>query len=343
MSKVNGQALAASRSRSFCTKALSNTLRSAASTALLLTATANAQDKPVETGRDLVEDLHTAFGEHHARAVHAKGIILEGRFEPTKAARSLSRAPLFEHATPVIVRFSNFTGFPDIADNDPAANPRGMAIKFGSPAAPSLDIVTHNFDGFPTRTATEFGALLRAIGTSGPGVAAPTPLDGFLATHPDAKTFLTTQHPAPLSYATTAYFGVNAVTFTDRKGRARPVRYRFVPAAGEHYFSTGAGPAPDYLQPEIAKRVKDGPVRFDWYAQLGEPGDLLDDPSIAWPSSRKLVKLGTITIEMLAANTAEADRALTFLPGRMPDGIAAADPMLAIRTEAYPVSFGERQ
>ncbi|MEG8056379.1 hypothetical protein QP150_06100 [Sphingomonas sp. 22L2VL55-3] len=133
------------------------------------------------------------------------------------------------------------------------------------------------------------------------------------------------------------------MTFTDRKGRARSVRYRFVPAAGEHYFGTGAGPAPDYLQPEIAKRVTDGPVRFDWYAQLGEPGDLLDDPSIAWPPSRKLVKLGTITIAVLAANTAEADRGLTFLPGRMPDGIAAADPMLAIRTEAYPVSFGERQ
>ncbi len=343
MFKINGQTLATSTSRSFYQQARNNTFLSATSAALLITATATAQDRRVESGRDLVEDLHTAFGEHHARAVHAKGIILEGRFEPTSTARTLSRATMFEHATPVIVRFSNFTGFPNIADNDPGANPRGMAIKFGSPTDPSLDIVTHNFDGFPTRTATEFGALLRAIGTSGPGVAAPTPLDRFLATHPDAKTFLTTQHPAPLSYATTAYFGVNAVTFTDRKGHARPVRYRFVPAAGEHYFGVGSGPTPDYLQPEIAKRVKDGPIRFDWYAQLGEPEDLLDDPSIAWPSSRKRVKLGTIMIDTLAANTAETDRALTFLPGRMPDGIAAADPMLAVRTEAYPVSFRERQ
>ena len=316
-----------------------------AASALLLGTTerASAQEKPAESARDLVQDLHTAFGEHHARAVHAKGIILEGRFEPTSAARTLSRALLFVKTTPVTVRFSNFTGFPDIPDNDPGANPRGMAIKFGSRTNPSLDIVTHNFDGFPTRTATEFGALLRAIGNSGPGVAAPTPLDAFLAVHPDAKTFLTTQHPAPLSYATTAYFGVNAVTFTDRKGRTRPVRYRFVPAAGEKYFGAGVGPTPNYLQPEIAKRVKEAPVRFDWYAQLGQPGDLLDDPSIAWPASRKLVKLGTITIDALAANTAEADRALMFLPGRMPDGIAAGDPMLAVRTEAYPVSFSERQ
>ena len=321
------------------------TIRTAAASALLLAAAlpAAAQEKPPETGQDLVRDLHSAFGEHHARAVHAKGIILVGRFEPTIEARSLSRARLFRKVTPVTVRFSNFTGFPDIPDNDPGANPRGMAIQFGPRSAPALDIVTHNFDGFPTRTATEFGELLRAIGTSGKGVSAPTPLDRFLGSHPVAKTFLTTQHPAPLSYATTSYFGVNAVTFTDPKGRGHPVRYRFVPAAGEQYFAAGSSPTANYLQPEIAGRVAASPVRFDWYAQLGEPGDLLDDPSIAWPASRKLVKLGTITIDAVSADTPEADRALLFLPSRMPDGIMAADPMLAIRTVAYPVSFRERQ
>ena len=318
-------------------------LAATSSLLLIAAATTEAGNPAPETGKQLVQDLHTAFGEHHARAVHAKGIILEGQFEPSAAAKTLSRAMLFDHATPVTVRFSNFTGFPDIPDNDPGANPRGMAIRFGARDAPLLDIVTHNFDGFPTRTATEFGALLRAIGTSGPGVAAPTPLDRFLDTHPRAKTFLTTQHPAPISYGTTAYFGVNAVRFTDRRGRVRPVRYRFMPAAGEQYFGAKSGPTPDYLQPEIAKRVAAGPVRFEWYAQLGEPGDLLDDPSIAWPASRKLVKLGTITIDRLAANTIAADRSLTFSPGRMPDGITPADPMLGVRAEAYPVSFQERQ
>jgi len=84
-----------------------------------------------ETGAQLVQDLHAAFGAHHARAVHAKGVILEGRFEPSAKARSLSCAALFGEETAVSVRFSNFTGFPDIADNEPGANPRGMAIKFG--------------------------------------------------------------------------------------------------------------------------------------------------------------------------------------------------------------------
>ena len=30
----------------------------------------------------LVQDLHAAFGVHRARAVHSKGTILQGRFEP---------------------------------------------------------------------------------------------------------------------------------------------------------------------------------------------------------------------------------------------------------------------
>jgi catalase len=302
-------------------------------------------DAPVATGEQLVRDLHTAFGEHHARAVHAKGIILEGRFEPAAAAKSLSIAMLFKRGTVVTVRFSNFTGLPAIPDNDPNANPRGMAIKFGPVSSPALAIVAHNFDGFPTPTAAEFGALLRAIGTSGKGVATPTPLDKFLADHPVAKTFLTTQHPAPISYATTAYYGVNAVNFIDEAGRRQAVRYRFVPAAGEAYYGEGdvPGPTAEYLQTEIERRITEDPIRFVWLAQLAEPGDRLDDPSIAWPAKRRLVELGTITIDRLAPNTPADDRALLFLPGLMPEGIEAADPMLAIRSEAYPVSFEERQ
>lgn len=50
----------------------------------------------------------------------------------------------------------------------------------------------HNSNGFPTRTSTEFRELLLAIGASGKGAPQPTPLDTFLASHPIAKTFLTT-------------------------------------------------------------------------------------------------------------------------------------------------------
>lgn len=197
----------------------------------------------------LVADLRSAFGEHRARAVHAKGMVLEGRFTPDAAARALSAATLFRAGTPIVVRFSDFTGLPDIPDTSGGASPRGMAIKFALADGSTMDIVAHGFNGFPVATADEFGALLRAIAASGPNAAKPTALDIFFTTHPAAKTFLTTQKPPPESWATVAYFGVNAFAFIDADGRSHAVRYRFVPEAGEHQLDKEALRArgPDYL------------------------------------------------------------------------------------------------
>jgi catalase len=299
-----------------------------------------------EDGAALVGDLHAAFGNHHARAVHAKGVILEGSFTPSAEAKGLSAAELFAGASvPVTVRFSDFTGIPDIPDAIDDANPRGFAVKFRVASGAALDIVTHSFNGFPTATADEFGELMRAIATSGPTAPKPTPLDRFLGAHPIAKTFLTTQKPPPVSYATAAYFGVNAFAFVDVAGKQTFVRYRLVPVAGEHYLDAESKKAagPDYLRAEIAKRTGGAPVRFDWFAQVAEAGDKIDDPAVAWPDSRKLVKLGTISIDRPVADQAAIDKELIFLPGSPPLGIKPADPMLAVRDEAYPVSFSERQ
>ena len=83
-------------------------------------------------------------------------------------------------------------------------------------------------------------------------------------------------------------------------------------------------------------------MTFDWQFQLAEPGDRLDDPSTAWPESRRRIALGTLTIERLAADQAAADRIL-FGPGLLPPGIEAADPMLKIRDTAYFISSRDRQ
>jgi catalase len=130
-----------------------------------------------EDGARLVDDLHAAFGKHHARAVHAKGVILEGNFAPTEAARALSKAAVFTGTTvPVTIRFSDFTGIPDIPDNTGDANPRGLGIKLRTGGDADMDVVTHSFNGFPTATADEFGVLLRAIASSGSGAAKPASL-----------------------------------------------------------------------------------------------------------------------------------------------------------------------
>ncbi len=301
---------------------------------------------PNQSPKDLVDALHSAFGEHHARAVHAKGVILKGTFVADPHAKSLSKAPIFAAGgpLPLTVRFSDFTGIPDIPDTIPEANPRGFAVKIKARDAEEFDVVTHSFNGFPSPTSDEFAALLRSIGASGPEAAHPTPVERFLADHPVAKTFLTTQKPPPVSYATAAYFGVNALKYTNAEGKAVYVRYRFVPRAGEHYLSADELKAkgPGYLREEISQRVAKGPIVFDWFAQISGAGDKIDDPSIAWPDDRKLTRLGTLTIDALADDEA-TDKKTLFLPGSVHAGIEAADPMLTLRTQAYPISFGGRQ
>ncbi|MBC6992324.1 catalase family peroxidase [Hymenobacter sp. BT491] len=305
---------------------------------------AGVESKTVATPIQMVDMFHSAFGTHHARAVHAKGIVLEGDFTPAPEARSLSRAAHLQGATvPIIVRFSDFTGIPNIADTVGASSPRGMAIKFKLPGAASTDLIAHSFNGFPTATTDEFRSLLLAIGANGSGN--PAPLTDFLATHPIAKTFLTTQKPLSTSWATLSFFGVNAFKFTNQAGQEHYVRYQLIPDAGEHFLSKAqaAAAAPDYLQTEIKQRVARKPITFKLYAQVAEKGDVIENPSVAWPDSRKRVLLGTLVIKKMAANTAEEDKALFFNPNNVPEGVNIADQMLLDRARTYPLSVGQRQ
>jgi catalase len=315
--------------------------------AIFFTATdlhAQTQGQTATPGQ-LVDALHAAFGDHHSRAVHAKGIILEGTFTPAPDAASLSKAfHLQNKASKVTLRFSDFTGIPTIPDNIGLANPRGLAIKFQSDDGQTTDIVGHSFDGFPTENSDQFRELLLAISTSGATAAKPTDLDKFLDTHPVAKTFLTTQKN-PASYGSINYFGVNSFKLTNSKGVSHIIRYQFVPEDGEQLLSDDEmGKAgPEYLQTEIKSRVAKSTIRFKLYAQISEAGDKTEDPSIAWPATRKKILLGTIELNKLADNTPVGDKALSFSPANIPDGIETADPMLDFRARAYPISVKGRQ
>src|SRR5712671_5440349 len=76
---------------------------------------------------DALSGLHPGF-----RPAHAKGAMCSGTFTPSPQAVALTRAPhAARPSTPVIVRFSDSSGLPSIADNDPQrASPRGIAIRF---------------------------------------------------------------------------------------------------------------------------------------------------------------------------------------------------------------------
>jgi hypothetical protein len=50
-------------------------------------------DDPIHAPAELVESMHIGFGYNHCRAVHAKGIILQGEFTPDTHAKEITKAP----------------------------------------------------------------------------------------------------------------------------------------------------------------------------------------------------------------------------------------------------------
>jgi catalase len=310
-----------------------------------------AQDVPPgqkSAPEQVVDSFNAVFGVHPgARAVHAKGVVLEGTFTPSASAASVSKAAhLQKKKTPVpaTIRFSDSTGLPAIPDTDPGASPRGMAVKFHLPSGSKTDIVVHSFNGFPVATIDELRDFFLTLAATKSGDPAPTALDTFLSSHPAAKAFVDAPKPPPVSYATLPYFGVNAFKFTNAKGAVAFGRYQLQPIAPEEFLTKEqlSTMGPDYLTTEIRERVRRGPVKFKLLLQVAERDDKLDDPTIAWPDTRKKVELGTITITKAVADSQTAEKKLLFMPGALVPGIEAADPMIAARSAAYIVSLSRR-
>lgn len=285
-------------------------------------------------------------GQHKGfRANHAKGVMLEGSFTPSPDAATFSRAPHFAKTVPIVVRFSDATGVPTLPDADPNASPHGIAIRFKLPDGTYTDIVSISANAFPVATPEEFLAFLQAAGASGPTTPAPKPIETFLGTHPAAVKFVTTPRPPPVSFATLAFYGVNAFKFTNARGISHYARYQIIPVAGERALSDADAKqaAPDYLMDELPARLAAAPVKFRLFAQVAEEGDPLDDATAVWPAERKRVLLGTLSITKMLPDQMAAQKAIMFSPLNLEPGIEpSADPILLARPSAYGVSFSRR-
>src|SRR5258708_23246440 len=172
-------------------------------------------------------------GPHQGfRANHAKGVMVEGTFTPRPSGASLSKARQFAKSVPVLVRFSDTTGVPTLPDADPNASPHGIAIRFTLPDGSSTDIVSISANAFPVATPEDFLAFLQAAAQSGPDAPKPTPIEKFLSSHPAAAKYVSTPRPAPVSFGTLAFYGINAFKFTNAKGVSHYARYQIIPQAG---------------------------------------------------------------------------------------------------------------
>jgi catalase len=288
------------------------------------------------------------FGERPGiRPAHGKGTLLNGTFTPTAAAADLSIAQHLQQAsTPVLVRFSDSTGLPNIPDTDPNTLPKGIAVRFILAEHVHTDVIAHSIDSFPTRTGEEFLELLGAQAVSDPANLAGSPLEAFLGSHPAALRFVQTPKPFPASFAHESFFGVNAFRFTDVSGHSRFGRYRIIPEAGTAYLDDSAVQSKDgnYLFTEIAEHVAAEPVRFTLAVQLADDGDVVDDATIHWPSDREVRELGTVELTTPVTNDAAQQKHVIFDPIPRLAGIEASDdPLLELRAAVYLISGRKRR
>jgi catalase len=304
----------------------------------------SAADVPVAI--QIVDALNKNFGVHPGyRANHAKGIVVEGSYKASPEAATLSKSPLFTGVKfPVTVRFSDAGGLPDVHDAAPAANPHGMAIKFHLPNGGESDIVVNSLKFFPVATPEEFRDLQLAAATSRPGSPMSAQFKSFLASHPSVGKATATLG-IPASFADEQYYGINAFVFTNRNGHKQAIRYIIVPEKLVHLSKEEAAKkSTNYLMDDLLVRLAKGPVIFHLKAQLAAAGDSTKDPTQPWPEDRKVVDLGTLTIDKIVADSIAAQKKLLYLPGgRLTDGIEPSDdPLIAARDGSYAVSFRRR-
>jgi catalase len=286
--------------------------------------------------------IHKGF-----RFAHAKGLVLTGTFIPAKGAQSVSRAAHLRGApVPVTVRLSDGTGVPQINDDNPSASPRGMAIRFALTNGAFTDIVANSHNGFLVGTGDDFLAFLKARAATKPDSPHPSPIEQFLGSHPRAMKVIIDSKALPVSFATLAFFGNNALVFVDSAGTKRAGRYQILPVAGVHHLDSSATTklSPNYLFEDLNRRIKRGPIKYRLMVQLANPGDPTNDGSIVWPDDRKRVELGTISLTAVAPNNEELQRSLTFNPIFLTDGIQLADdPFIALRSAVYALSVAHRR
>jgi catalase len=305
-----------------------------------------SDEKLIGLSEDLLKQFDTMFGLHPGfRPAHARGVMLTGTFTPSPGASSLTKAPhITRPSTPVTARFSSSTGLPLIPDNDPNANPRGLAIRFSLAEHVHTDIVSHSTDGFPTRTGQEFLEFLRAATST--ETSKPSPVEMFLGTHPKALEFIQTPKPTPSSFAREAYFGVTAMRFINSANASRFGRYRILPEAGVEHLDEAATAAKDanFLYDELLARVASGPVSFQIRVQLANDGDVVNDATIHWPEDRQQVEFGRIELTAAVADNEREQKQIIFDPIPRVEGIEPSDnPLLELRAAIYLLSGRRRR
>ena len=296
--------------------------------------------------------FETVYGRHDGfRRNHAKGLSATGTFASTGAGAAVCRAALFQPGSvPLVGRFSLGGGLPDQADKPDTVRGLGLLFQTGGQQWRTAMI---NLPVFTDSTPQGFyDRLLASKPLPATGKPDPQRMAAFLDRHPEtvAAMKVIKQAPPSAGFADSTFHGLNAFWFTNSAGATVPVRWSVVPQQGTRAGSRADAPASpsdkggkDYLFDEVIRAVAQGPLTWRLLLTVGERGDPITDATKPWPSSRRSVDAGTVTITAVQTEEGGNARDINFDPLVLPDGITVSDdPLLAARSAVYARSFTRR-
>ncbi len=296
------------------------------------------------TAPEFIDTFAKIFGEHPGiRKGHAKGFCVAGDFKGEAAAQAYSNSMLFSgDSYPLIGRFSMAGGNPKAAEN--SRSPRGLALQIKLNNGELQHFALLSTPMFGAKDPESFLGLLKTLIPGPDGKPDLAKVAAYRAAHPDTQAqakYLADTAP-PASYANTPYFGLHSFMLSNKTGQQQAVRWQLQPVDGVKGLTAAeiAAKPTEFLQQRLAERLKQGPVQFKLELVLADAGDNLLDPSVQWPASRNTLQAGLVTLRSQGDNACDN---INFDPNVLSTGISpSADPILAMRSAAYAISFGKR-
>jgi catalase len=93
----------------------------------------------------------------------------------------------------------------------------------------------------------------------------------------------------------------------------------------------------------LIRQMRSGPLQWRLILTVGAPGDPTTDATLPWPSDRRTVDAGLLTLAAIQTEAAGNARDINFDPLVLPDGIEPSDdPLLNARSTVYAASYRAR-
>ena len=295
------------------------------------------------TRETFLNAFRSVFGAHPGfRRNHAKGVVVTGHFESNGNGSELSRAAVFRPGlTPVTGRFSLSGGNPNVADTPAAA--RGLGLAFAFPDGTQWRSALLNLPVFPDNSAQGFyDRLFAQKVVPDTGKPDPTAMAAFLAAHPESAAAMAVikQHPPTRGFADSTFSSLITFVFVNDAGVRTPVRWSFVP---QQQAVAPRSDGSNILFDALIRQIRSGPLQWRLILTVGAPGDPTTDATLPWPSDRRTVDAGVLTLTGIETDAAGNARDINFDPLVLPDGIEPSDdPLLNARSTIYAASYRAR-